>query len=59
MNEGASGRHNGTEKHGPNDLLGCKYVETVIWVMVSRMRLLHHGVELPGIICTADRFRLS
>lgn len=26
---------------------------------VSRMRLLRHGVELPGIICTADRFGLS
>lgn len=26
---------------------------------VSRMRLLRDGAELPGIICTADRFGLG
>ena len=56
MNEGASGGHDGMEKHGANDLQVCG---NCYMGDVSRMSLLHHGVELPGIICTADRFGLS
>lgn len=26
---------------------------------VGRMSLLRHGVELPGLICTAERFGLA
>jgi len=56
VNEGASGGHDGMEKHGANDLQVCG---NCYMGDVSRMSLLHHGVELPGIICTADRFGLS